>query len=206
MNPNKDIPGKVNRFSSLINCVNVPCLLFFSAWIIILISCNEVKNKGSVSEKIDTTHNAVEIAAATIAGNFSVQSLLKLDSSAVDHFFVQYPDLSSFKNIMSRFYTIRNFAFAWYNVNGQIEQAGNLYNRIKNLHLEGVEGNVPYFGSLDSLMDSPDARDEQVRTSTELMLTAFYFYFAEKVWGGLDEKKTRQIDWFLPRKKIDYDL
>jgi len=38
-----------------------------------------------------------------------------------------------------------------------------------------------------------------------MLLTAQYFYFANKVWGGMSEANSRKIDWYLPRKKVDYE-
>jgi L,D-transpeptidase YcbB len=38
-----------------------------------------------------------------------------------------------------------------------------------------------------------------------VLMTGLYFYFADKVWGGLNEKQTRNINWYLPRKKVDYE-
>lgn len=182
-------------------------LAFIGAFVMLtLFSCDDSSTADRDKKSTDTIPENVEIAAATLAGNFSSQSTLKLDSSEFDIFFSQYTSLSPFKAKLLDFYQRRNFAFAWFDVNGQIEQAGNLYNRLQHLPLEGVQEKVPYINQLDSLMEAANSKDEKSRYSTELMLTGLYFYFAERVWGGIDESKSRQIDWFLPRKKIDYDV
>jgi murein L,D-transpeptidase YcbB/YkuD len=105
---------------------------------------------------------------------------------------------------MRFFYSGRHFAFAWFDRKGEIEQAGNLYNRIQNLPLEGLSVQVPYVKSLDSLMNDPGTKGHKAMLEKELLLTASYFYFAQKVWGGLDAKAIRKMDWFLPRKKVSY--
>src|SRR5690606_21837077 len=42
-------------------------------------------------------------------------------------------------------------------------------------------------------------------TELELMLTAQYFHFAQKVWEGADESTSKSLKWYLPRKKISYE-
>ena len=197
----KKISSLIRKFCfSLCVVVRICCL----SCCLYLISCNE-SPKQTANSKADTTPGNIEITAATIAGNFSTQSSLKVDSSSLNPFFTEFPLLAEFKSRLDRFYSGRNFAFAWHDVEGRIEQADNLYNRLQNLPQEGIPGNVPYLGNLDSLMAGTDPKDEKTRLTTELMLTSLYFYFAEKVWSGIDENQTRKIDWFLPRKKVDYD-
>jgi L,D-transpeptidase YcbB len=176
-------------------------LLYF----FILTACNNVNRPEEIITKKDTIPNSVEMTAASIAGNFSNQTTIKVDSSWVNNFFNQYPALSPYKNQIRNFYAARNFSFAWFDKDGQIEQAANLYNRLQNLEQEGLYGKIPYLASLDSLMSSDDAQGKNDDPEPELLLTGLYFYFAEKVWGGLDEKQTREINWYLPRKKVDYE-
>lgn len=171
---------------------------------IIIIGCKNSNSSVKKKNTLDTIPENVEIAAATLAGNFSSQSALKLDSNIFNSFFQQYSSFAPFREKMRDFYQRRDFAFAWFDENGQIEQAGNLYNRLQNLSIEGVSQPVPYINHLDSLMAEPDSVEITSRQDRELMLSAMYFYFAERVWGGIDETKSREVDWFLPRKKIDY--
>jgi len=35
------------------------------------------------------------------------------------------------------------------------------------------------------------------------MLTAQYFNYAQEAWGGISEEKTKKLNWFLTRKKLD---
>lgn len=184
-----------SRYIWIFGCVVLP-----------LFAC-DYSEKNALKQAIrDTIPENIEIAAATIAGNFSPQSALKLDSNTLDVFFMDYSALVPFKSKLHEFYERRNFAYAWFDASGEIEQAGHLYNRLQHLPLEGVQEKVPYIDQLDSLLESAASNDEKSRYTAELMLSALYFYFAERVWGGIDESKSRQIDWFLPRKKIDYNL
>lgn len=168
---------------------------------VLVIACNTRKeNVKSASPQ------PKQVVAADLAGSFSAQTSLKLDSASVESFFVLYPSVAPFEADIRLFYSRRHFAFAWFDPKGEIEQAGNLYNRIQNLPDEGLANRrVPYLSSLDSLMNDPDTKEHKTRLEKELLLTASYFYFAQSVWGGLDEKSIRKMDWFLPRKKLSYD-
>ena len=168
------------------------------------VACQQQKNGQIQNNASDSLQRATE-SARQVAGNFSAQTSIKFDSVQLEKFFNEYTAVSSYKKDMIQFYKGRNFAFAWYDGKGQIEQASHLYNRIKNLSEDGLSVKIPYEGVLDSLMGTLETTNKSEQIETELLLTAFYFYYAEKVWAGMDEKMTKQIDWYLPRKKISYD-
>ena len=192
-------PWRVHRESFTSQIIVFTSFLAFSA-------CNQQAGKPGRSASTDSVQNSIEITAATIAGNFSSQSALVFDSSLVDSFFVHYPLFKPFDTKIRRFYTNRKFAYAWHDGSGLIEQAGNLYNRMQNLEAEGVTVKVPYLSMVDSLVTSGNVREQLAQPAIDMMLTAYYFFFAERIWGGLDEEKSREIDWLLPRKKVDYEV
>jgi murein L,D-transpeptidase YcbB/YkuD len=128
-----------------------------------------------------------------------------MDSTRLDSFFINYPLLKSSEKSLKSFYSARNYALAWHDTAGRIEQADNLYNRMQNLQAEGLSGKVPYLETVDSLMSDQDTKNLNQTSNTDLLLTGMYFYFAEKVWGGLSEAHLKEVNWYLPRKKIDYE-
>ncbi|MBG9376859.1 L,D-transpeptidase family protein [Panacibacter sp. DH6] len=167
-------------------------------------ACNS-GNSTEHTNKRDTVPALTE-KDITIPGNFSSQKTLKFKSSLVDSFLVKFPLLKVYKKDIDTFYNKRNFAFAWYDNNGLIEQAGNLYNRMQNINEDGLNDSIPYKQAFTELMknnalDSLSTANEY----TELMLTAQYFIYARNVWSGLDEKQMKELDWFLPRKKVSYE-
>lgn len=170
-----------------------------------LISCSNGNSDGLKTEKNDTIPKLSK-KDITIPGNFSNQRALTFDKKLVDSFLVRYPKLKSYKKDIDTFYCKRNFAFAWYDKNGLIEQAANLYNRMENISSEGLPDSIPYKDAFTELMKN-DALDSSNTPNeyTELMLTAQYFVYARNVWSGLNEKKMKELDWFLPRKTVSYD-
>ncbi|MFI5153844.1 MAG: hypothetical protein ACHQET_10955, partial [Chitinophagales bacterium] len=136
--------------------------------------------------------------AGSIEGNFSSQSNLHFDSSFLISFIKNYPAFNSLNDEIRQFYSSRNWAYAWYDNNGLIEQADNLNNHLLNISEEGLPDNIPYKDSLSVIFDGAAMDPEH-----ELMLTAQYFSYASLVWGGMSEKDTRSLKWFLPRKSLD---
>ena len=174
------------------------------AFISAFTSCGN-SNSADRQNKRDTVP-ALTQKDITIPGNFSNQRTLKFKSFLIDSFLTKYPLLQTYKKDIDTFYHKRDFAFAWYDNNGLIEQAGNLYNRMQNINEDGLNDSIPYKTAFTELMknnalDSLSTANEY----TELMLTAQYFIYARNVWGGIDEKNMKELDWFLPRKKVSYE-
>src|SRR5687768_3486474 len=96
--------------------------------------CKESDNRSNANRKKDSINKVVRDAAQDIAGNFSDQNTLRFSSSRVDSFFARYDSLRPFQNDLNKFYTARNYAFAWHTENGALtEQASHLYMRLENL-------------------------------------------------------------------------
>lgn len=141
----------------------------------------------------------------TIAGNFSDQHTLKFDSVQITTFVRQFPKLLPFKAEIDTFYRRRQYAFAWFDNKGLIEQATHLYNLTQDIGKEGIIGNFEYAREFAQLIENePTNQTNRPIVDTELMLTAQYFVYAKKVWTGLDETQTRAMNWYLPRKKLSY--
>lgn len=180
--------------------IQVRAFLFASFLTSILITCSN-----SSGEKKEITSLSREINDITIPGGFSAQTQLYFDSAALQRFLEQYPVFKAFQSDLEKFYSQRNYAYAWYDEKGMIEQAGNLYNRIINISEEGLPGKLPYLNTFRQMMDSLQGMDESSKPDTqkELMLTAQYFVYARVAWQGMTEKESRSLEWFLPRKKVN---
>ena len=176
--------------------------LFFSVVLLHACSNGEATEKNNNNDTIP----AVSAKDITIPGNFSNQTAMVFDSAQLVAFIKKYPQLKSLKGNLDSFYNKRRYAFAWYDANGLIEQAANLYNRMQNLNDEGLPDSLPYKEEFTNLLNN-DGLDSANHPSvaTEIMLTAQYFLYANKVWGGIDQKLVTAMDWYLPRKKASYN-
>ncbi len=115
------------------------------------LNCNNQSNKPQEKPAIDT---ALSVKDLSIPGNFSSQTKLKFDSSVLKIFLDSFPLYKIFKNDFDSFYINRNFSYAWYDGNGMIEPANNLFNRIENINEEGLTYSMPYLNNFKEMMEA----------------------------------------------------
>ena len=168
--------------------------LFFL--LVLVISCKYNSGQNNFLRKNDTAL----AAANSVAGNFSNQQKIKFDSVKIAAFMATYPQLASFKKELDSFYFNRQYAYAWFDDKGLIEQAANLYNHTQNITAEGLKNKLPYQTEFALMMGTDYA--DSINVNTEIMLTAQYFVYAKNVWAGLSEKEIESNNWYIPRKKI----
>lgn len=178
-------------------------LLFVIAAILFFTGCqsNDGQNKPAAVKK-DTIAPASN-KDASIPGSFSTQTVLKFDSAIIKKFLDSFPRFTTFKDDLYQFYSHRKFAYAWFDQNGLIEPANNLYNRILNINDDGITAQLPYQETFTELMDAT-ANENQPSAKTDLMLTCQYLEYGDVVWKGVSEKAFNEMDWLLPRKKLSY--
>lgn len=179
--------------------------LLIAGWVLILLldSCGGASSNGQ--QPVDSTAKRKEVIDISIPGGFSDQVQFHFDSTLLPAFLKHYPAFSTFKNELENFYSERGYAYAWYDKNGLIEQAGNLFNHIMNISDDGLPDKMPYRDSFRVTMDSLQHIDNTKipHAETELMLTAQYFAYAKIAWQGLSEKDSKALDWNLPRKQVN---
>ncbi len=166
--------------------------------IVVFAACNpqpETKKTIAGTDTVSKKENSIR-------GYFNNQEEIKTDSGLIKSFFTGHPLLNPYAEDVTRFYGYRNFKYAWYQDTDLSEQAYNLYNHLNNLDLEGVATSVPYKNILDSLFGDP-AVIKKPDPDLEILLTAEYFFYAEKVWSGMSKESTDKLAWFLPRKKLN---
>ena len=167
-----------------------------------LIACNS--NGNSVRRHIPESYTLIDtVNPDIIAGSFSGQKNLKIDSLAIRQFILAYPLFKPIEQELNKFYKGRGYALAWYENNRLIEQSNILYNRILHMEDNGLPLEAPYIEMYTQMMENPKGQD---LVSQELMLTAQYLIFAKKVLNGIPETDSRSIQWYIPRKKINYSL
>src|SRR5882724_5421948 len=157
-------------------------LLYHASFIFLMImnfSCQDNQKNKSGNATDSTTAKNKNIS---IPGSFSSQTLLRFDSNSVNLFLKKYPRFNNFQNDIKKFYSTRQYTYAWYDTSGMIEQADNLYNQVINIGQEGISDKTLLYNDSLAAMFTDSAM--QITPEKELMLTAQYFNYAEKVWGG----------------------
>ncbi len=167
-------------------------------------SCTGPTDSKDTSIKADSLTKLPQQRDISLPGSFSTQSLMKFDSVGIPEFFIQYPELRPYETKIRQFYSTRNYAYAWFDSNGLIEQAGNLYNKMDNIREEGIPGKILYAESFQQMMDvgSSGSISRKADPGLDMMLTVQYFYYAQNVWTGLGSKAMQAVDWDLPQKKL----
>lgn len=149
--------------------------------------------------------NELVFALGTAVDSSDFENLIKVpfDSTLVAPFFEKYPELSRFKTEMTVLYRKYQYHYIWYDDSGINEPGNLLYNKISNLESEGVQAKIPYKEKLDDLFQLSN-EEQKPNVETELLISALYFFYADKVFKGLDPKKSVEMGWYLPRKKQSY--
>ncbi len=165
-------------------------------------NCTEQQNK--IKDTIPSPKTQQDLS---LPGNFSAQTILSFDSAAIPAFLKKYDSLGTFRKELLSFYKNRNYAYAWFDNEGLIEQSADLYNRILHIEEEGLPRQQPYLNNYMSIMGGEDSLSllQSLDPEKELMMTAQYFAYARKVWTGIPESESKKMQWYVPRKKIDYN-
>jgi murein L,D-transpeptidase YcbB/YkuD len=111
-----------------------------------------------------------------------------LDSTDLATFLAQHPQYRADSASMADFYDRRNMQFAWI-VRDSLTAAADAF-----IALSGIEG-----FDLDERRPGCDSCAVQ----SELQLTAGFFEFAARNYGGHFTQDLRDLSWFIPRAKRD---
>ena len=160
-------------------------------------SCN---SNGSTSTN-QSMSNIDTLLPKVLAGNFSDQQEIKLDSSAIADFIKEHTQFVEFQKELYQFYRNRNYSMAWFDSTGMIEQASILYNRIIKMKEDGMNIDIPFYSEYVEIMGSHVNKE---RVEAELMQTSQYLHFAKKLLSGISEDESKALEWYIPRKKTDY--
>lgn len=175
--------------------------VFFIIGISFIISCSENANRNEANNhtEIDTS------------GSFRLHLTdFFTDSSGIDSFISRHPECYSDSGLLIEFYKRRNFRFAWINKDGIIEHSAHLINLISGSTRTAMM-DTSIAARLQILFDSVKAvplmelHESGIAEEMELNFTAAFFAFARSEYVGVEDSVFRNLDWFIPRKKIDFD-
>lgn len=121
-------------------------------------------------------------------------------TSKINDFLKKYPDFAAYGKDLSALYEKHENRYVWYDESGRNDFAEVLYNRARQIETEGVPVPLPYKDKFAELFEGR----EKPKPESELLISSMYFFYAKKVFAGLDAKKSRQLGWFLPRERKSY--
>lgn len=146
---------------------------------------------------------AEEKALAIQSAVLSESREIYFDSTQVAPFFERHPQLKDFQADVNALYRKHDYHYIWFDAKGINEVGDLLYAKMISIASEGVSSTVPYRAQLDAIFEDSSSL-QKPNTETELLLSALYFFYAKKVFQGLDVDKSEELGWYLPRKKQSY--
>ncbi len=129
---------------------------------------------------------------------------LTIDSTKITAFYTAYPKLAKFQDEVLALYKKNKSTQLWQDNKGVDEFAHTLFNKYKGLDEEGLKANFPY-KELNIVFES-NTDNKLSKEDTDLIISNLFFYYADKVYAGFDEKTTKSLEWLLPRKKLNYQV
>lgn len=136
---------------------------------------------------------------------------LQTDSISIVTFLESFPLFSYHKGDILAFYRKHDYAFGWFDSTGIKQAATNFVNILNALGNEGLRDTVIYISDLNSAMRAfitsgkPFGGRNSTTEQIEMLLTAEFFVYAQKIWGGISETESRKLSWYVRRKTIASD-
>lgn len=133
---------------------------------------------------------------------------LSLDEVTLETYFKNHPESNVIQDEVRLFYQKREYQFAWFNKNGMTEAVPNFYNQLQN-YSDDFKDTSFKISQLDTKISTIETEENTSKTDQkeneqlEILLTTTFFKFSKKAYSGVT-KNPRQLDWFIPVKKKNY--
>ena len=171
-------------------------------WLFVFASIAVFSCKEGKSHFNNGVNNTDTLPLMVAAGKFSTQTQKYLDSSQLAFFFKKYKEFLPYRDVVSRFYRKRNWQLAWFDSTGRVEQVVILYNTILSMEENGIPYEVHY---QDDYFRTLEMAGEDSLSWQELMFTSQYLHFAEKKTLGLSRKVLLDNEWYIPKKRLEFE-
>jgi murein L,D-transpeptidase YcbB/YkuD len=130
------------------------------------------------------------------------------DSTQMEKFILAHDFHDSLKKRLRNFYNERNYQFAWFFKEGMADYASSFYEMYNDYISYSLDSGLNNL-ELQNLYDSISTGNFNYNSSdsivlkTELLLTSQFFRYARRAYQGSNQLDTKELDWFIPRKKIN---
>jgi murein L,D-transpeptidase YcbB/YkuD len=158
-------------------------------------------------EKLSLAEEALAIAALfETAHPYNERTVDSLDLAA---FFVRYPGYRADSASVVDFYARRSMQFAWI-VRDSLTASAEAFVSLAGVADTGDSPAADGSPSLAELYEEGFAEGaslsvcDSCAVDLELRLTAEFFRFADRRYGGYLSRDLRELNWFIPRGKKDY--
>ncbi len=138
--------------------------------------------------------------------SIDVPTNLIVGKTGITSFFKNHPENETIQNSVLLFYKNRNYNYAWFNQDGMTEAVLNFQNQLQNYSYDFQDKSLNN-NELSKLIESKNQTEtnSKKKETLELLLTATYFKYAKKAFGGIT-KSPHELEWYIPRKKKNYQV
>ena len=136
-------------------------------------------------------------------------SLRTVDTTTIQGFLAARPEYQAYSADILSFYQRRNQQMAWFhgdtlsqaalNFLSLVDAADSALGQVESAHLALHELAMRLADETDTI-----PLTETFITNIELDLTGQFFVFADRKYGGVVRKDLRELDWFIPRRKKNF--
>lgn len=135
---------------------------------------------------------------------------LVLDSNTLHRFLEADTAARAYNDLIRNFYQQREYHYAWVSNERRLtEQAGNFLNMLHNEDMLSQKDSIAIRPALQQLYDRIMQDSGRVTAADapqlEMMLTGQFFAYGNKEWGGMTSDTAKDLEWFIPRKKLDME-
>lgn len=124
---------------------------------------------------------------------------LPIDSTRFESFFQKHPLFKEYRKSIEALYRKQQYQYIWYDDEGRNEVADVLYNRARQIGAEGVPVPLPYAADYAKIFSKSNEKPD---IDSELLISSMYFFYAKKVYAGLDPTASKKVGWYLPRERL----
>ncbi len=183
------------RYEIKNNAVKVPVLIAL-VFIGSFISCTSSSKKSEAQSPGRDTSITPAVSYST----------LFLDSMFMEKFIAKQGYKDSLAARLRTFYDQRNYEYAWFFKDGMADHTTSFY-EIYNEYIGYSGDSSLYSPRLQQLYDSAFSGnlnpEDSLTAKAEILFTVQFFRYATKAYQGNNRLNTKELDWFIPRKKID---
>ncbi len=152
-------------------------LIVLALCALVFTGCKKVKSTGDVTDPEDR---------------------IAFDQAKLESFFVAHPDFKDYKAEMEKLYAKYDNHYVWYDKEGRVNFAEILYDNTAQLEDEGVLVKMPYQAEIDKIFE----KNKKPKKDEDFLISAMYFFYANRVLAGVDPSVSKQLGWYLPRQKM----
>jgi L,D-transpeptidase YcbB len=128
-----------------------------------------------------------------------------ISDSSTSMFLKKHPAFAKYKETFTEFYKKRSFEYAWITQEGILPSIDLFINMINSGAYKSNLTADSVLRSYNRILDETNLKKQSDSLQNlEFNLSISFFKYADEEWAGTDEKMVKNLEWYIPRKKLKY--